>query len=80
VGSENPANHILIYRSTESRVDLVGDLWTSQVGFRFFVSTTAWINSAVGPFGPGFALASGKTTDGICAAPSLDENPIKLTV
>lgn len=52
--SQNPPNHVLINRCSESQIDLLGNLRTSQFGLRCFISTTAWIKSAVGTLWPRF--------------------------
>jgi hypothetical protein len=59
---ENPTNYILINSGSESEIDLIRNLGASQVGLRFFISTTARIKSAIGPLGPGFRRRFGENS------------------
>jgi hypothetical protein len=51
---ENPADHILIYRSSKGKVDLIGNLGTPPSWIALFHLDDSAIKSAAGPFGPGF--------------------------
>jgi hypothetical protein len=57
---ESPPNHVLRNRCSESQIDLFCNLRTPHDGLRRFISTTARIKSAVGPFGPGLVFCFGE--------------------
>src|SRR5262249_34346716 len=66
---ENPPNHVLINRCSELIDVPKAKLICSAIcghphdGLRRFISTTAWIKSAVGPFGPGFVRCFGENSN-----------------
>ncbi len=61
VMGENPSNQVFVDLDVERQDDLLGDSRTAP-GLRCFISTTAWMSSTLGPFGPGFRRRFGENS------------------
>jgi hypothetical protein len=62
VTGENPANYVFVDLDVERQGYLMCDSRTAQLGLRCFISTTKWMSSALGPFGPGFRWRFGENS------------------
>jgi hypothetical protein len=65
VMGENSSHHVFVDWEVQGQGDLFSDSQTAQQpqpGFRCFISTTAWMSSALGPFGPGLRRPLGENS------------------
>jgi len=59
---ENPPNNVFVDLNVERQGDLLAIREQPQRGLRCFMSTTAWMSSALGPFRPGFRRRFGENS------------------